>query len=141
MAKTMSVRIILTEICKAIYSISCFVVEYFEMEKCYSMNKCTVSNILRRLRNSFFKIEKKSEPKCKLSKTDMRLFQRLGLEARFDPFLHDCKMIKLYKNSAHQCSNCSFSRQEIEFAKLRGDSKTIFIEEKHCYIHTVGAYT
>ncbi len=109
------------------------VLQYEEMHR--------VKYILRRLRNSFFKIEKKSEPKCKLSKTDMRLFQRLGLEARFDPFLHDCKMIKLYKNSTHQCSNCSFLRQEIEFAKLRGDSKTIFIEEKHCYIHTVGAYT
>ncbi len=85
MARTKGARTVRPEVCKAIYDMSCVGVKHVDIAEYYSLKKCTVSNILRRIRNGSKNTVKKRGRKRKLSACGMRLYQRYILEGCFDP--------------------------------------------------------
>ena len=87
MARTKGAKTMRPEVCQSIYDMSCVSVKHFDIAKYYGIKKCTVSNILKRKRNSNKSVVKERGKKRKLSDRGLRLFQRYVFEGCYEPLL------------------------------------------------------
>ncbi len=85
MGRTKGARIVPPDTSKAIYHMSCLGVKHVDIANYYSIKKCTVFNVLRRIRDKSKTIDKKRGRKRNLTERGMRLLRRYMHEGCFDP--------------------------------------------------------
>ena len=85
MARTKGAKTVRPEVCQSIYDMTCVGVIDVDIAKYYGIKKCTVSNILKRKRNSNKTVVKKRGKKRNLSARGSRLLQTYVFEGCYGP--------------------------------------------------------